>query len=61
MKGYILALLLVVCLTTDFNISSTSTCTNLSATGFCTRWEQSGRVEEDYGSCFPADAQLMTP
>jgi hypothetical protein len=61
MKSVILlGCLFVLTLHASFDISSSSTCTNYSS-GFCTRWEQNGTVQEQMGSCFPATAQLMTP
>ena len=63
MQSHILAsLLLVLALSTDFNITTTSTCSAFSANGaYCTKWEQHGRVVEDYGSCFPAHSLVKTP
>lgn len=62
MKTQILfSLFVAISLAADFNITSTSLCTNVSAQGFCLRWQQSGTVREDYGSCFPAHAKVMTP
>ena len=60
MKYLLLALLIVLSLSTNFDITSTSACTN-TANGFCTRWEQNGTVTEQMGSCFPADARVITP
>lgn len=61
MKNLILiSLIFTISLAAEFNITSTSLCTNVSAQGFCLRWQQSGTVKENYGSCFPAHAQVMT-
>lgn len=57
-KGLLLACLLVLALSTNFDITSTSVCTSMSA-GFCTRWEQNGTVQEQLGSCFPAGARVL--
>ena len=52
------ATILVLALATNFDITSSSTCTNFTA-GFCTKWEQTGTVQEQMGSCFPASARVM--
>ena len=52
------ASILVLALATNFDITSSSTCTNFTA-GFCTKWEQTGTVQEQMGSCFPAPARVM--
>jgi hypothetical protein len=59
MKVVILSLLLILALGSNFDIVSTSACTN-TANGFCTRWEQNGTVQEQLGSCFPGSARVMT-
>ena len=41
----ILALIVLTVYSAKFNIASTSTCTETSKAGFCTRWEQNGTVE----------------
>ena len=41
-----------------FDITSVSTCTQQSATGVCTRWEQNGSVIETTG-CFPAETEVF--
>jgi hypothetical protein len=61
-QGHILLVFLLVgAFSADFNISAVSICTNVSAQGYCLAWKQSGTVVEDYGSCFPAHAEVMTP
>lgn len=57
---YLLACLVVMMMCSSFDISSSSICTNYSS-GFCTRWEQNGTVQEQMGSCFPATSKVMTP
>ena len=59
MKILLVSCILAVAISTQFDITSTSTCTNY-ASGFCTRWEQNGTVIEQLGSCFPSDTLLMT-
>jgi hypothetical protein len=59
MKFLLLAVFVGVVLSTNFDITSTSVCTN-TANGFCTRWEQNGTVQEQMGSCFPANARVIT-
>ena len=41
----ILVLIVMAVYSAKFNIASTSTCTETSKAGFCTRWEQNGTVE----------------
>lgn len=61
MKQVLLLVALVALISaTNFDITSTSSCTNFAA-GFCTRWEQNGTVQEQLGSCFPGKARVMTP
>lgn len=59
MKKIILIFLVILLATsTNFDITSTSTCTNFTS-GFCTKWEQTGTVQEQMGSCFPANTQVI--
>lgn len=60
-KSILLAILIVSVLSADFNISAVSLCTNVSVTGHCLAWKQTGTVIENYGSCFPSHAEVMTP
>ena len=60
MKILLVALLIALTFSTNFDITSTSSCTNI-ANGFCTRWEQNGTVTEQLASCFPAGARVITP
>jgi hypothetical protein len=53
-----LACLLLLANAANFDISSSSTCTNYTA-GFCTKWEQTGTVQEQMGSCFPGNARVI--
>lgn len=53
----ILALFVFYANSATFSITSVSSCTQQSATGFCTRWEQNGSVVETT-SCFPAHAEV---
>lgn len=55
-----LLLIVLVCSASaaTFDITSVSTCTQQSATGICTRWEQNGSVIETTG-CFPAETELL--
>jgi hypothetical protein len=39
-----ITLLIVYASTATFSINSVSVCTNQTATGFCTKWEQNGSV-----------------
>lgn len=55
----VLMSLVVLSLTTNFDIVSSSTCTNITQ-GICVKWEQNGTVKEEMGSCFPANAKVMT-
>lgn len=57
-KFICIATLIVLISSSNFDITSTSTCTNFTA-GFCTRWEQIGTVQEQLGSCFPNDVQVI--
>ena len=59
MKVIVLSLLIIFALGANFDIISTSTCTN-TVNGFCTRWEQNGTVQEQMGSCFPGNARVIT-
>ena len=62
MKVKIIVLLVVVLAVnaSRFNIMSQSVCNQQSENGNCIKWVQNGTVEEDYGSCFPSDAKVMT-
>lgn len=52
-------LLVVAALATNFDIVSSSSCTNVSQ-GICVKWEQNGTVQEQMGSCFPGMIKVMT-
>lgn len=60
MKVVVLSCLIMLTFGSNFDIVSTSTCTAIQ-NGFCTRWEQNGTVQEQLGSCFPANTRLITP
>ena len=61
MRVVVLGILLVLSAASGFDIASVSTCTNVSAAGYCLRWQQNGTVQEQLGSCFPGSALVMTP
>jgi len=58
-KAIIFTLLISVLLSTNFDIVSSSTCTNISQ-GICVQWQQNGTVQEQMGSCFPGHVKVMT-
>jgi hypothetical protein len=55
----IFTLIFAFSLATNFDIISSSTCTNITQ-GICVKWEQNGTVQEQMGSCFPGKAKVMT-
>ena len=58
MRVVVLGILLVLSAASGFDIASVSTCTNVSAAGYCLRWQQNGTVQEQLGS---GSALVMTP
>ncbi len=61
MKSIFVSALLILAAAQNFDIVSTSTCVNVSSTGYCLKWSQNGTINQQLGSCFPSDALVMTP
>lgn len=56
----VLIILVALISASGFDIYSVSTCTNVSTTGYCLKWQQNGTVHEQLGDCFPGRALVMT-
>ena len=61
MKIALITALFILAAAQNFDILSTSTCVNVSTIGYCLKWSQNGTINQQLGSCFPADALVMTP
>lgn len=56
----IILLVVIHCIfSVQFDISSVSTCVKESEKGYCTRWEQNGTVQENYGACFSKQVKVL--